>query len=874
MTSYFQQQGRSLLANGYLIVPIEPGHKRPALASWQRARLSTADLPSYPAHGVGVLCGQGAHPIVGIDIDVSHAGVNAALVAWCREHLGVSCERVGAAPRVLLTYRAAAAGWTKEASSAFFDPADPVKADGKRNEQRIEILGFGQQFVAYHTHPDTGRPYEWVDMLGGIEYMRADDLPVITEQQVAALMAEFDRLVAATPGLETSRPAAGTALVRTAGAAPGGEGDALRGLSPTIGLTMDEARTLLGHLDNTGFDKDYDFWLRVGMALHHEFGGSDEALALWIEWSEHSPKYESGVCAPKWRSFGKGGHSPTTARWLIMVANQEKRDREGTDKRERLERILETISAATDTVTLTGETAAKVRDLLPDDSALRAQVFGTFQARFKHLTGGTTLPIAEVRTLLLPAKTPNVQRQRPLTEFGNADRMLDRFGAGLMFVPEAQTWYVWTGVHWRDAVEEEIENLARETVNALATEQDQHSDAAEFYKFCSVSQSHRMVRSMVALAASSPRVLVPAGELDKHPSLLGVRNGVVDLRTGALLPPDPELRITRVAACNYVPGARCDLWLQTLRDVFHGDEDMVLFFQRLLGYTILGQPKEDILVIPYGTGSNGKSTTLGTVRSVLGSHARAADANTFVSDGKTRGNAGGAREDVLRLKGARLVYVNEPDEGSELREGAVKAMTGGDAITARGLFAKKSIEMLPTWVAFMPTNHKPIVKGNDNGIWRRLLLIPFTRSFDDDPTVVKDKHRDARLAAEHEGILAWLVAGALEYQRHGLAAPPQVRAAREAYRSQMDLLAEWLEECCETGPEHSTTVTALWHSWEQFARTRGVLQYVKSSVALSRRLDSRFPAAKGTGGVRIRKGLRVRPVSDPFGEAQSGGSGG
>lgn len=869
MTSFFQQQGRSLLANGYLIVPIEPGHKRPALASWQRARLSAADLPSYPTHGVGVLCGQGAHPIVGVDIDVSHPGINEALLAWCREHLGFSCERIGAAPRVLLVYRAAAAGWTKGASTAFFDPTDPTKADGKRNEQRIEILGFGQQFVAYHTHPDTGRPYEWIDMLGGIEHVRADDLPIITEQQVAALLAEFDRLVAATPGLEVGRQPASTALVRASGPE-----DALRGLSPRLGLSVEDARKLVDLLDNSGFDKDYDFWLRVGMALHHEFDGSDEGLSLWIEWSERSPKYEPGVCAPKWRSFGKGGHSPTTARWLVLVANQERRDREGTEKRERLEAIKAQIAAAEDTVTLTGETAAKVRDLLPDDNALRAEVFGAFQARFKHLTGGTTLPIAEVRTLLAPAKTPNVQRHRPLTEFGNADRMLDRFGAGLMFVPESQVWYVWTGVYWREAVEEEIENLARETVNALAAEQDQHPDAAEFYKFCSLSQSHRMVRAMVALAASSPRVLVPAAELDKHAMLLGVRNGVVDLRTGTLLPPDPELRITRTTSCNYVPGARCDLWLQTLRDVFFGDEDMVLFFQRLLGYTIMGQPKEDIMVIPFGTGSNGKSTTLGTVRTVLGSHAKAAEASTFVSDGKASANAGGAREDVVRLRGARLVYVNEPDEGSELREGAVKAMTGGDAITARGVYAKKSVEVLPTWVAYMPTNHKPIVKGNDNGIWRRLMLIPFTRSFDEDPTIVKDKHRDSRLAAEHEGILAWLVAGALAYQQHGLAAPAQVRAAREAYRSQMDLLAEWLEECCETGPEHSTTVTALWHSWEQFARTRGVLQYVKSSVALSRRLDSRFPATKGTGGVRIRKGLRVRAVADPFGAGQSGGSGG
>jgi len=159
MSGYFQSVGRALLANGYLIVPIKPGAKSPALSGWQKARMTAADLSRHAECGAGVLTGQGAHPIAGIDLDISHPLIVQRVIEWCREHLGSSCERVGAAPRVLLAYRAEQAAWTKGSSIAFFDPTDPEKANGKRNEQRIEVLGLGQQFVAYHVHPDTGRDY-------------------------------------------------------------------------------------------------------------------------------------------------------------------------------------------------------------------------------------------------------------------------------------------------------------------------------------------------------------------------------------------------------------------------------------------------------------------------------------------------------------------------------------------------------------------------------------------------------------------------------------------------------------------------------------------------------------------------------------------
>lgn len=854
MTQFFRDAGRTLLANGYLIIPIKPGEKRPALSAWQNARLGAGDLGGYPDHGVGILCGQGASPVVGIDIDISHPVIGPAIISWCRANLGWAPERVGAAPRVLLTYRAESGGWAKSNSVSFFDPNDPVKPSGKRNEQQIEVLGLGQQFVAYHMHPDTGRPYEWTDLFGGLEHVRAADLPVISEQQVEGLMLELDRLVRATPGLETVHSPVGTTLALS-------DDDWLLGVQSKTDTTLEGARTLLAQLDNR-VGADYDTWVTVGMALHHQFDGSAAALALWDEWGSTSPKNVPGEAARKWRSFGKGGKQ-ISIRWLIKVSNTARDDRVSRERRDTMDTILASIKGAADQYDLTEKVAKEIRLKLPESPGARAEVFGNFQARFKDLTG-TNLPVADVRRMLV-AHAPISRQKLPLTEFGNTERMLTQFGAGLRYVPEVGNWLTWTGVYWQTAPDIHVEHLAKETIRALGAEADQHvEDAANFYNFCGLSQQAKMVRNMVTLAASDPRVALPAAELNKETHLLGVLNGMVDLRTGELLPPDPTKYITRVCECEYRPGAPADLFLQTVSEAFSGSAELVEFFLRAVGYTLQGKPTDDLMFIPFGNGANGKSTILGAIRRVMGGYAKSADAGTFVTDSKGGGNAGGAREDLVRLMGARLVLVNEPDENGELREGSVKSMTGGDAIAARGLYSKASVEIMPSWVVWMPTNHKPIVKGSDNGIWRRLAMVPFERNFENDPTVKKDPKREEKLLAEMQGILYQIVMAGIRYQRDGLNPPAVIRAAREAYRNQMDLLSEWLEEQCDIGPEFSEESSRLWSSWEQFAKNRGIISYVKSSIALGRRLDSRFPSTKGSRGVRLRQGIRIKT---DFGEA-------
>lgn len=634
----------------------------------------------------------------------------------------------------------------------------------------------------------------------------------------------------------------------------------LEALQPRTDVAPEDIPEWLQKLPPSACDDRQD-WIKVGLAMHHQTGGGEEGFEMWDSWSRGSNKYPGeDACRREWMTFGRNAcRRPVTFASIIQMANEHSLHQTYASVRSWKDRLKK----CDDEFELREKLCRELRSDASVPDAHRASLAYVLQERLDEL--GAKLPITECRALLArpkAARLPTVRSSRPLTQFGNAERLADRFASELMYVPELASWYCWTGVYWRRASEVEIEFRAKAVVKALPDEANEHPSAKEFFGFCAASQSKHMVASMISLAASDPRLLVPATELDRHKHLVGVQNGVVDLNTGDLLEADPQYRITRVCGTLYDPDARAPLFERTMSDVFFGDHDLVEFFQRCAGYALSGDPAEDVMLIPHGNGANGKSTVMNALRRAFGSYARVADATTFLIDGKANGNAGGAREDLVRLHGSRLIVVNEPDEGGELREGTVKSMTGGDPIAARAPYAKHSIEIVPTWVVFMPTNHKPIVKGSDNGIWRRLRLIPFTRNFEADATIEKDPAREEKLASELPGILAWIVRGTLAYRSGGLAAPNAVVDASATYRNQMDLLADWLDECCEIGDEFIEESQKLWQSWERWARERGTLHYVKSTVALGRRLDQRFPPAKGSRGVRSRVGLRVKPFLD------------
>ena len=239
----FDECSQQLLSNGYLIIPIKANEKRPAFSQWQKMRLSALDVPQYAGFGVGILCGVGAFPICAVDTDSTDQAFVDAVRAYCAEHLDAivhpALERVGQAPKLLLVYRAADAGWSKLASPAYRDLFGIT--------HRVEILGSGQQFVAYGTHPKTGKPYEWVDALGGAAAVHARQLPIVTAEQIAALLAYVDTLAVAE-GLTAAPAAHAAGPARTPRSAPA-ERDALLNYEPPLALSPDAVRDLIQSQD-------------------------------------------------------------------------------------------------------------------------------------------------------------------------------------------------------------------------------------------------------------------------------------------------------------------------------------------------------------------------------------------------------------------------------------------------------------------------------------------------------------------------------------------------------------------------------------------------------------------------------------------------
>jgi P4 family phage/plasmid primase-like protien len=884
MTGHFRDHAAHLINSGYLVVPIKPGTKRPSIASWQNARLKPTDAARYNGDGLGVLAGVGDAPLSPQDLDASNKTVLKGMLDWYAREVGVCPERVGDAPRTMLCYRAAEPGWGKMSSRGYFDPSDPVKASGKRNVQRLEVLGAGQQYVALAVHPDTKREYQWVDDGGGLLHWPASELPVIEKRQVEAAIAEFERLmeieVAAGRMVREGGGEGAVERVATRGdSAPDNDDDEFFTVDkpPVDGVTIENAADYLSWHSY----EDRAEWLTVGACLHHQGCGEDDWFAVWDAWSSQWGGYLGTDDVRRvWDSFGRSSGDQKTFRTIL----KERKERIAADERQKalgVRRDLQKeIEECRDTIELVNDLAPRCGECAGSDEGLRLDFQERIRSKYKAISPGkVALGVVAVKKAMAEKKETipvpdclSVFSDKYPSEFGIANRMLDAFGESLMFVSDFEKWYIWSGVFWRRGRSVEIENLAVDVIRELPKEIRDIEGAANKEKFmalCVAAQRAATVANVIRVARTNPTVAVPVEALDADPQLFGVANGVIDLTTGRLVEPDKNSRITMASSVDYDESASAPLWEQTLLDVFMGDVEMVGFFQRVIGYAMLGRPDEDVMVIPYGGGSNGKSTVLKTIQNVFGMHAKTSGAETFLSSSAAGGGvaASGAREDILRLRGARMVYITEPSEGSELKESLIKAVTGGESIPARGVYATETIEVQPTWVMFMPTNHKPTVKGTDHGVWRRLMPIPFERNFDVDlgDGVKKDVGRMAKLASEMPGILSWCVRGALAFQKVGFDRPVSVQVALTQYRESQDLLAIWLEECCETGEgkEFETLSASLFASWKLWAEGAGELRMVSSSRRLAVKLAAKgFGERKGAQGKRYRTGIRLRSGAD------------
>jgi putative DNA primase/helicase len=398
-----------------------------------------------------------------------------------------------------------------------------------------------------------------------------------------------------------------------------------------------------------------------------------------------------------------------------------------------------------------------------------------------------------------------------LTDAGNANRLVEIFKDRIRYC-DGIGWLVWNGKVWMPENENSASVLqmvkeAQEYLYEDLTELIRAERSAKLAKqHVRYSLSHTGLQNAMKLMQATYTIRLTAEDLDSHKHLLSVRNGVVDLKTGMLYDHAPELHMTQLVDIEYTPDARAPRWEQFLEEVMPDMPDMPPFLQRLVGYGITGEVSEHAMAIHYGRGSNGKSIFLDTLRSLFGSISSVADWSSFE---RKRDGAGSARPDLVRLRGSRLVTVNEADARASIDEAQIKRMASGDLITARALH-QNEIEFYPNWLLQMATNAKPDIRGADEGIWRRVKLVPWTRFFEPHE---RDHGLGKTLQSEADGILAWAVRGAVEWYAAGLQEPDRVRNATHEYREAADILGGFIDVAEHGGwlvPEENKKVPSAW----------------------------------------------------------------
>ena len=401
------------------------------------------------------------------------------------------------------------------------------------------------------------------------------------------------------------------------------------------------------------------------------------------------------------------------------------------------------------------------------------------------------------------------------TDAGNGEYFARLCGDRLRYDHLRGCWLVWDGHWWRDDGTRSVRRLAKEAARSRygqATAIADLRERAEEARFAIGSENRARLEAMLTSAETESPIADAGDRWDADPWLLGVANGVVDLRTGTLRPGSPNDRMTRHTDVAYERDARAPRWLRFLDEVFAGDEALIGFIGRAIGYSLTGDTSEQCLFTCYGTGSNGKSVLLAIIRAIAGGYAANTPFSTF--EGRSRTSI---PNDLAALAGARLVTASETAEDTRLNESRLKALTGGDPITARFL-NHEFFTYRPVAKFWLAVNHKPRVTDDSYGFWRRVRLIPFTRQFGADA----DRNLVETLTGELPGILAWAVECALAWQTEGLEAPAAVAAATGSYRIESDPLADFLTAACVTADACSLPAGLAYRAYQEWAAEAGL----------------------------------------------------
>ncbi len=437
-----------------------------------------------------------------------------------------------------------------------------------------------------------------------------------------------------------------------------------------------------------------------------------------------------------------------------------------------------------------------------------------------------------------PAADPDTLL-KSLTDTGNAARFAARNKDRVRFV-HGRGWVIWDETRWQQDATGQIMELAKELARTIHKEAAGINDSAisaAVRKHAKASLQAPKLKAMLELAQSEPDLAAKSLQLDSHEMLFGVANGVINLKTGKLQAAERADMLTLHSNVIFDAEAQCPRFLAFIDQVTGGDRQLANYLQRVVGYALTGLTTEQCLFFLYGKGLNGKSTFLNVIKAVVGADfAKQTPSETLMAR-RTSGT-----NDIARLQNVRVVIANEVEDGSLLAESLVKQMTGGEAMTAKFHYAEY-FEYQPKFKLFIAGNHKPTIRGRDDGIWRRIRLVPFVVTIS---PAQKDPYLQDKLVAELPGILNWAIKGCLDWQRNGLGEPGVVTDAVSSYREEMDVIGQWLGECCTVAANLESKAGDAYRSYKYWAEQNGYKPMAGGTFG--RDLGDRFKKVKRKDG--------------------------
>lgn len=399
-----------------------------------------------------------------------------------------------------------------------------------------------------------------------------------------------------------------------------------------------------------------------------------------------------------------------------------------------------------------------------------------------------------------------------LTDLGNARRLVERFGDQIRYCGPWNKWMVWDGKRWKRDDTGELERMAKEITEYILKEAINCKDSSSsnlLFNHAIRSQASNKIRATIDVAKTESRVAARPEDFDKDMYLFNCENGILDLRTGELLPHNPRWLITRVSPVTFDPLADCSKFLKFIERIFSNDIELIEYMRDIVGYSLSGDISDQSFYYLYGLGANGKSVFLEIIRFLMGEYGKQSDFETFNTKSGDK-----VRNDLAMLKGARFVTAPEVDGGKALSESVIKQVTGGEPISARFLFAEY-FEYKPEFKLFMAANHKLEIKNQDHGIWRRVKMIPFKVTIPEDE---RDNHLTEKLKLELSGILNWAIQGFNHWNKGLMKVPKSVLEATQGYKHDMDIVGEFIESKCKVGPDETVRVSTLYESYKDWCK--------------------------------------------------------